>query len=124
VRALLEGIATQTAVLCRSVSSDLGSDVDVLRVDGGLTQSSVLMQAQADIAQAQVELYPNTHATALGTAAAARLSLDDGLTLEEAVGSWEPADRYEPSWSADRAAEHVARWTRTLEASLPDGGTR
>ncbi len=124
VRALLEGIATQTAVLCRSVSADLGSDVDVLRVDGGLTQSSVLMQAQADIVQAPVELYPNTHATALGTAAAARLSLDAALTLEEAVGTWEPVERYEPMWTADRAAQHLAEWTRTLEANMPDGGTR
>ncbi len=121
VRAVLEGIATQTAVLCRSVSSDLGSDLDVLRVDGGLTQSSVLMQAQADIAQVPVELYPNTHATALGAAAAARLSLDAGLTLDDAAGSWEPAQRYEPAWTADRAAEHISQWTRTLEANLPDG---
>ena len=124
VRAVLEGIATQAAVLCRSVSADLGSDIDVLRVDGGLTQSSVLMQAQADIGQVPVELYPNTHATALGAAAAARVSLDAGLTLEEAVGSWEPAQRYEPAWTADRATEHIERWTRTLEATMPDGGPR
>jgi glycerol kinase len=124
VRALLEGIATQVAVLLRSVSADLGADVGVLRVDGGLTQSSVLMQSQADIGQTSVELYPNTHATALGAAAAARLSLDAGLTLEDAVGSWEPPQRYEPTWTADRAAEHVAGWTRALKATMPDGGPR
>jgi glycerol kinase len=82
------------------------------------------MQAQADIGQTSVELFPNTHATALGAAAAARLSLDAGLTLADAVGSWEPAQRYEPAWTEDRAAEHVARWTRTLEATMPDGGQR
>jgi glycerol kinase len=124
VRALLEGIATQVAVLCRSVSSDLGADVGVLRVDGGLTQSSVLMQAQADIGQMPVELFPNTHATALGAAAAARLSMDAGLSLEDAVGSWRPDERYEPAWTEDRAADHVAQWTRALEATMPDGGHR
>ena len=50
-----------------------------LRVDGGLTRSAVLMQAQADLAQLPVEVYPSPHATALGAAACARLALDPAL---------------------------------------------
>lgn len=119
VRAVLEGIAAQVAVLVDSVATDLGRRASVLRVDGGLTQSAVLMQAQADLAQTIVELYPGAHATALGAAAAARLAVDDSLTPVEAIGSWQPEGRYEPRWSADRATEHLARWTTALEASLP-----
>ena len=44
VRAVLEGIAAQVAVLVRAAESDLGETIQVLRVDGGLTRSSVLMQ--------------------------------------------------------------------------------
>lgn len=124
VRAVLEGIATQTAVLATSVAADLGAAIDVLRVDGGLTRSAVLMQAQADIAQTPVELYPNTHATALGAAAAARLALDPDLTPAEVVGTWEPSGRYEPQWSADHAAEHIGAWTAKLEASMGEVRTR
>jgi len=123
VRAVLEGIAAQVAVLVSSVEADLGRAMSVLRVDGGLTQCATLMQAQADLAQVRVELYPGAHATALGAAAAARLALDPALTPVDAIGSWQPDRTYEPAWSADRAADHLARWTRCLEAALPsDGG--
>ena len=73
VRAVLEGIASQVAGLMRSVEADLGRPMSVLRVDGGLTRSRALMQAQADLAQTPIELYPGAHATALGAAARRRL---------------------------------------------------
>jgi glycerol kinase len=110
VRALLEGIAAQVTALTDLVAADLGRSLTRLRVDGGLTRSAVLMQAQADLAQLPVEVYPSQHATALGAAACARLALDPGLTIAEAVGGWTPQKIYEPQWSADRAAEHLARW--------------
>ncbi len=78
VRALLEGIAAQVAALAGLVASDLGQPLTRLRVDGGLTQSAVLMQAQADLARIPVDVYPSLHATALGAAACARLALDTG----------------------------------------------
>ena len=37
------------------------------------------MQAQADLAQMPVEVYPSLHATPLGAAACARLALDRSL---------------------------------------------
>jgi glycerol kinase len=120
VRAVLEGIAAQVALLMRSVEGDLGHRLSVLRVDGGLTRSAVLMQAQADLAQTPVELYPLAHATALGAAAAARLALDPGLSVATAVGGWEPERVYTPSWSADRAEEFLVMWEGVLRAGLPD----
>lgn len=120
VRAVLDGIAAQVAVLLGSVAGDLGRSLSVLRVDGGLTHSRVLMQAQTDLAQTPVELYPGAHATALGAAAAARLALDPGLSAAEAVGAWQPDRVYTPDWSADRAAAFLAAWTDALEAGLPD----
>ena len=122
VRAVLEGIAAQVAVLMRSVEGDLGRSLSVLRVDGGLTQSRVLMQAQADLSHTPVELYPGAHATALGAAAAARLALDPELSPAEAVGGWQPERVYVPEWSRDRAGTFLAAWTETLEAGLPDRG--
>ena len=120
VRAVLEGIAAQVAVLMRSVEGDLGRALSVLRVDGGLTQSRVLMQAQADLAQTPVELYPGGHATALGAAAAARLALDPDLSISDAVGAWQPERVYVPGWSDDRAASFLAAWSGALEAGLPE----
>lgn len=122
VRALLEGIAAQVTALADLVGTDLGRPLTRLRVDGGLTRSAVLMQAQADLAQLPVEVYPSLHATALGAAACARMALEPALSPAEAVGTWTPDHTYQPQWSADRAADHLDRWRRAAEATLHNQG--
>jgi glycerol kinase len=123
VRALLEGIAAQVAGLAGLVAADLGGPLTRLRVDGGLTRSRVLMQAQADLAQIPVDVYPSAHATPLGAAACARLALDPAAGLAGVVGGWKPEHTYEPAWPADRAADHLARWRRAAAATLAQGST-
>jgi glycerol kinase len=121
VRALLEGIAAQVAGLTGLIAADLGAPLTRLRVDGGLTRSRVLMQAQADLAQIPVDVYPSAHATPFGAAACARLALDPAAGLDEVTGGWQPERTYEPAWSGDRAADHLARWQRAAEAALSAG---
>jgi glycerol kinase len=118
VRALLEGIAAQVAGLAELIAADLGQPLTRLRVDGGLTRSRVLMQAQADLAQIPIDVYPSSHATALGAAACARLALDSTIDPAAAVGEWVPQHTYEPRWPADHAAEFLARWKRAADAAL------
>jgi glycerol kinase len=120
VRAVLEGVAAQVAALAALVGDDVGTALTRLRVDGGLTRSRVLMQAQADLAQLPVEVYPSPHATPLGAAACAALALDPALTAAEVTGGWRPAATYEPGWSADRAAEHLGRWHAAAAATLSE----
>jgi glycerol kinase len=124
VRALLEGIAAQVAGLAELIAVDLGQPLTRLRVDGGLTRSHALMQAQADLAQIAIDTYPSPHATALGAAACARLALDTTIDPAEAVGEWVPQHTYEPRWSADQAAEFIARWKRAAHTALSDSQTR
>src|ERR671936_2319667 len=69
VRAVIWGIAAQVASLALAMEADIGRPLDKLRVDGGLTRSAALMQAQAELLQAPVELYPSADATALGVGA-------------------------------------------------------
>ena len=116
VRALLEGIAAQVACLAELVAQDLGQPLTRLRVDGGLTRSAVLMQAQADLARLPVEVYPSAHATPLGAAACAWLALDPALRPADVVGTWTPEHTYEPLWSNERAAEFMARWRHSADA--------
>jgi glycerol kinase len=118
VRALLEGVAAQVAALTDLVNRDLGQPLTRLRVDGGLTRSSVLMQAQADLGQIPVDVYPSAHATPLGAAACARLALDPQVQPSDVVGGWSPQRTYEPQWTPDRAAEHLERWQQAARATL------
>jgi glycerol kinase len=122
VLALLHGVAAQVTELCGLVETELGTTLTRLRADGGLTRCRTLMQAQADLLQVPVEVYPTAHATPLGAAALARHALDPALGLEEAVGAWAPSDVYEPRWSAERAAEHRGRWRAAAEASAGGAG--
>jgi glycerol kinase len=115
-RAVVEGIAAHVAVIARAVEEDLGGALVRLRADGGLARSATLMQAQADLLQIAIEVYPSPHATALGVAAFARLALGDVRSLEEASGGWSPSAVYEPRIDAAEAEERLARWRRAADA--------
>jgi glycerol kinase len=110
VRGVIWGIAAQVASLARAMGNDIGRPLDRLRVDGGLTRSAALMQAQADLLQAPVELYPSPDATALGVGALARLGCGAAATPSEAVGDWAPRAVFKPQMDASEAAERLARF--------------
>lgn len=110
VRAVVDGIAAQVACLTQAVADDLGAPLRALRVDGGLTRSSTLLQAQADLLQTPVEVYPLPDATALGIAAFARLGAGLAAGPEDAVAPWTPAAVHEPRMAAAEAAARLDRW--------------
>jgi glycerol kinase len=98
------------------MGDDLGRPLERLRVDGGLSRSAALMQAQADLLRVPVERYPSPDATALGVAALARLGTGAAASVREAVGAWTPAAVFEPAMAADEAAERLARYAAAAEA--------
>ncbi|MGW1001927.1 FGGY family carbohydrate kinase [Streptomyces sp. NPDC002520] len=117
VRALCEGLAAQVVELAEAAATDLGAPLELLRVDGGLTRSALLMQTQADLLQRPVEVSALPDATALGAAVLARLGADPTLTVEDALPDGKPAAVYEPRIPADQAAERLAGF-RTAVAAL------
>jgi glycerol kinase len=114
VRATVEGLAAQVAVLARAAATDLGRPLTRLRVDGGLTNSRLLMQTQADLLGVPVEVASSPHATAAGVGALARLGTDPGRTLESVVGRTESPTSYEPTVPAEVAGERLARFERAV----------
>ncbi|MEP7113812.1 MAG: FGGY family carbohydrate kinase [Ilumatobacteraceae bacterium] len=118
VRAAIEGIAAQVALLAQAAGRDLGAPLTRLRVDGGLTRSRVLLQTQADLLQAPVEVYPSPHATALGVAAFADLGANPSSQAELGAAAWHPDVVVEPRIGADEAAERLAAWQRVAAATM------
>ncbi|MER5884990.1 FGGY family carbohydrate kinase [Streptomyces sp. NPDC001941] len=118
VRALVEGVAAQVAALADAAAADLGAPLTVLRVDGGLTRSALLMQTQADLLQLPVEVSALPDATALGAAAVARLGHEPGLRPEDAVPDWRPSAVYEPRIGATEAAERLGAFRAAVERLL------
>ncbi|MEU9997127.1 FGGY family carbohydrate kinase [Streptomyces sp. NPDC050848] len=121
VRALCEGIAAQVVELAGAAASDLGRPLTSLRVDGGLTRSALLMQTQADLLQLPVEVSALPDATALGVGAVARLGLEPGLSVQEAVPEWKPSAVYEPAVTAAEATERLGRFRTAVDALLGGG---
>jgi len=120
-RAVIEGIAASVALLARAAARDAGAPPSALRVDGGLTRSAVLLQAQADLLQAPVEVHRTPDATALGVAALARLGAGASGTLAEAVGPVRAEKVVEPRMSADEAAGRIAAFEAAVESVAPAG---
>jgi glycerol kinase len=118
-RAFIEGVAAQVVATAQAVSLDTGVPLLRLRVDGGLTQSQVLMQTQADLLQAPVEVYASPHATALGAAAMARIGAGLARSAADALAPLAPAAVYEPAISAQLAADRLGRFDALVRRSAP-----
>lgn len=114
VRAAIDGIAAQVALLATAAGNDLGAPLTMLRVDGGLTRSTTLLQVQADLLQCPVEVYPSPHATALGVAAFATL----GAGLRAEPTAWRPSAVVEPAIGPDEAATRLAAWRAVADATM------
>jgi glycerol kinase len=113
-RAVAEGIAASVALLAGAVAADLGGPLTALRVDGGLTRSRVLLQAQADLLQLPVLVSRTPDATALGVAALARL----GAGAEPGPPPAAVELIVHPVMSAGESAERMARYSDALTSCL------
>jgi glycerol kinase len=113
-RAALEGIAWRVADIVSAIRESV--DVDVLRVDGGLTNEPLMLQLQADAIGAPVEA-AGADATVLGAAVLAGVGTGMFESLAEAAKLL-PADRrVEPERDeAWRRPEHDA-WRAFVEAT-------
>ena len=121
VRSVIEGLAAAVAWLAHAVADDLGEPIRRLRVDGGLTRSTTLMQVQADLLGVPVEIYPSPHATALGVAALAQIGVGDEVGGLAAARDWTPVATFEPQIGRDEAAERLHRWRAAATATIALG---
>jgi glycerol kinase len=118
-RATLEAAGFQTFDVLGAVEEDLGRQIDVLRVDGGMTANDLCMQLQADILGKDVIRvgYPET--TVLGAAYAAGLGAGLWPNLEELPApSGQGEHRFTPRWGADERDRRLEGWHRAVAQSF------
>lgn len=109
-RAALEGLAGRVREAYDHVYDRAGPPrPEMLRADGGLTQSDAFMQAQADMLGAPVARHALREATACGAAICAARGV--GLLGAEEVAGFPTYDRtFEPRLSADEADARYTTW--------------
>lgn len=117
IRAAQESIAFQSADLVAAMEKDT-SALKTLKVDGGASRDSFLMQFQADILGAEVVKPLQHETTALGVARLAGLSVGFWQSAKELAASQEIERRYLPEMSLSERNEKLAQWHRAVERSL------
>lgn len=116
-RASLEATAFQTRQVVESISKDLGFMPKVLRVDGGGTASSLMMQFQADILGIPIETSSIKDTTALGIGYIAGLSVGFWKDMNEIASLWMNERRFIPSMSDTRRENLYNEWFRAIDRS-------
>jgi glycerol kinase len=106
VRAVLEGIAHRGADLLEASERDSGHPIEALRVDGGVAQNDVFVEALADACGRPIEISPVVEATTLGAGLLAGLAIGNYGSTEDLAGTFRPWRTVEP------AGDHTVRMAR------------
>ncbi|NCB51796.1 MAG: glycerol kinase [Clostridia bacterium] len=115
VRATLEGIAYQVKDLLDAMEQDAGSELSVLRVDGGAAVSDFLMQFQADILRRPIDRPKIVETTAFGAAFLAGLSAGVWSDISEIEKIRQPDRVFMPEMPEELARSYHAKWLRAVE---------
>lgn len=114
VRAALEAVAFQTLDLIQAMLKDANIDLQLLRVDGGMTQNQWLMQFLANILQIPIQKPQVLETTALGVAYLAGLQAGIFDSLEEIEKLWKIEQSFVPKIDMNFRDELYSRWTEVL----------
>ncbi|MBY5161518.1 glycerol kinase GlpK [Salsipaludibacter albus] len=117
-RATLESICWQSRDVVDAMVDDADLDLQVLKVDGGVTANDLCMQIQADVLGVDVSRPVVTETTALGAAYAAGLAVGFWDDTDELRSHWQEDRRWEPEWDDDQRAEGLARWHKAVDRTL------
>nr|MDQ2714105.1 FGGY-family carbohydrate kinase [Chloroflexota bacterium] len=112
VRATLEGIAFSTRDVLAAMTQDIGRPIRSIKVDGGPSANTFLMQALADISGVTVHVAAIRETTAFGAALLAGLGAK--LWLQETAHLWQEAATYAPREHSATEAQY-RRWLKAVE---------
>lgn len=115
-RAALESIAYQTYDVVKAMEADSKISIKELRVDGGATVNSLLMQIQADILNTRILRPEITETTALGAAYLAGLGAGIWKDIEEIKAKWKVMESFNPNDKIP-LKEMLEGWQRAINTT-------
>ncbi len=114
IRAAVESIAYQVSDLVFAMEKDYGGRMNGLRVDGGASMNSFLMQFQADILNCTVERPKIVETTALGAAYLAGLQTGYWADIEEIRKNVQLDCLFYPSMDEEKCKRRLAGWEKAV----------
>lgn len=118
IRATLEAIAYQTKDVLDAMEQDAGKALRTLRVDGGATANSFLMQFQSDILNVPVQCALHQETTILGAAFLAGLGVGIWQDEHELTSCWQASRSYTPAMNQDLRDTLYQGWKRAVQAAM------
>ncbi|KAL1998744.1 hypothetical protein VTN02DRAFT_5643 [Thermoascus thermophilus] len=117
-RATMEAACFQTKAILDAMELDSGHKLSELAVDGGMSNSDICMQSQADIIRIPVDRPSMHETTALGAAIAAGFAIDIWKEFDE-LKHMNRANRttFTPKISEIESAKMYKQWTKAVEMS-------
>ncbi|PTU18284.1 hypothetical protein P175DRAFT_0504202 [Aspergillus ochraceoroseus IBT 24754] len=117
-RATMEAACFQTKAILDAMEMDSGHKLSELAVDGGMSNSDICMQTQADIIQIPVERPAMHETTALGAAIAAGFAIDVWKEFSE-LKNMNRANRtiFHPHVSIEQSTKMYKQWSKAVEMS-------
>lgn len=112
-RATLEAVAFQVTDLVRAMEHDLGTSINILRVDGGMSQNNLLMQLQSNALTQNLARGTVIETTGLGAAYLAGLGAGIFPNVESLRGIWKLNHEFKPL-----ASLSLANWHKAIAASI------
>jgi glycerol kinase len=117
-RATLESICWQSRDVAEAMAKDSGVELEVLKVDGGVTANDLCMQIQADVLGVPVSRPVVAETTALGAAYAAGLAVGFWKDTDELRENWNEEKRWDPQWDDEQRATGYAGWQKAVSKTL------
>ena len=117
-RATLEAICYQSKDVVDAMAKDSGVNLEVLKVDGGVTANDLCMQIQADVLGVPVSKPVVAETTALGAAYAAGLAVGFWNNTDELRENWNEDKNWQPAWSDEQRRAGYAGWQKAVQRTL------
>jgi glycerol kinase len=100
------------------MKKESGLSIDVLKVDGGVTNNSQLLQFQSNIYNVAIQKTVINETTAIWSAYLAGLAVDYWTSLEDISQNFQVKDEFLPNMNQSERNLLLQTWKRALERSM------
>lgn len=113
-RAVLEGIAFQSADILEAMQKDVGTPLTRLNVDGGASANNLLMQFQSDVLGVELVRPKYLETTSLGAVIAAGLGVGVWTDFLDVEKTWKEDRTFKPEFTNEERKTAMQRWHRAV----------
>ena len=117
-RAALEATAWQAKEVVDAMTADSNVRLTTLKVDGGMTANSLLMQFQADVLNVPVVRPEVSETTCLGAAYAAGLAVGFWPDTPSLKKNWKKSAEWKPAMAAPTRDAQFRKWKKAVQRTM------